>query len=380
MVTLTMLAVVVSLRTPSKMRWTIVGLAAGMTFSTKYAGIVLIAPILVAFAASARRTERSLAAAAGDLAALAAAFVVGFFIFSPVYLFHPDKFLGGFLFQTRYSAAGHDGIVTDPWQHGWTYYLRNGLIPGMTWPVFLLSVAGLGLLARMRDGWIVAVTAVWLYIVFEHARAKPLPFAARYLMPLIPLFCLAAGVALVKLAAALKKRTPPPLAYAACAVLFIAPALVKSFLIVDEARHDTRLVAGAWMEQNIPPGARIVVTEDATGLPVSAFWGSRWRVEDRERTFDASWTGDAPYFVVTSFKFQRYLDSPDSAPERTAFYRKLMGEFDLIKEFRPRWLTYGKHSPVIRIYRPGDARPPDQRRRDSAEASPSGAGESRRPL
>jgi hypothetical protein len=108
------------------------------------------------------------------------------------------------------------------------------------------------------------------------------------------------------------------------------------------------------MEENIPSGSRIVITEDRRNLPVSGFWESGWQVEDRDNPgLDASWTGHPPpYFIFSSFKFQRFLDSPDSRPERTAFYRKTMSEFELIKEFHPRWLTYGKHSPVIRIYRP----------------------------
>ncbi|HEY2990455.1 MAG TPA: glycosyltransferase family 39 protein [Candidatus Binatia bacterium] len=359
MVTLTAWAMVSCLRGPSRKKWMLLGLVGGLTFSTKYAGVVLIAPIALAFVVSARRAKRELGAATLDLAALGSAFALGFFIFSPIYLFHPETFLSGFLFQSRYSMTGHEGIVTDPWQHGWTYYIRNGLIPGMTWPVFLLSVAGLALLARMRDGWIVSVTAVWLYIIFEHARAKPLPFPARYLLPLVPLLCVAAGVALVELAAALKRRIAVPIAYAVCGALFIAPPLLKSLLIADEALHDTRIVAGKWMEENIPPGSTVVVAEDSTGLPVSTFWRTRWRVEDREKSLDASWAGGAPpYFVLGSFKYQRYLDSPDSVPERTAFYRKVMSEFGLVKAFRPRWFTYGKHSPVILIYRPDDGRAP----------------------
>jgi Dolichyl-phosphate-mannose-protein mannosyltransferase len=360
MVTLTAWAMVSCLRGPSRKKWMLLGLVGGLTFSTKYAGVVLIAPIALAFVVSARRAKRELGAATLDLAALGSAFALGFFIFSPIYLFHPETFLSGFLFQSRYSMTGHEGIVTDPWQHGWTYYIRNGLIPGMTWPVFLLSVAGLALLARMRDGWIVSVTAVWLYIIFEHARAKPLPFPARYLLPLIPLLCLAAGAALIKIAATLRKRAAAPLVYAVCGGLFIAPPLVKSLLIIDEALHDTRVIAGDWMEQNIAPGARIIVTEDATTLPVSTFWRTRWLVEDRDKSLDTSWAGDPPpYFVFSSFKFQRYLDSPESIPERTAFYRKVMSEFALVKEFRPRWFTYGKHSPVIRIYRPSNTRSPN---------------------
>jgi 4-amino-4-deoxy-L-arabinose transferase-like glycosyltransferase len=354
MMTLAVLAVVVYLKNPSRTKLMVVGAIAGLTFSTKYTGSLLIAPILLAFVFCAWRAQRGLGASFLDLTVFGAAFWIGFFLFSPVYLFHPGKFVDGFLFQRQYAMLGHDGIVSDPWKEWWTYYIRTGLIPGMTWPVFFVSVTGLGLLMRMGPGWVVTVTAVWLYLVLEHAFAKPAPFPARYLMPLVPLLCLAAGVSLVKLAAVLKKRLAASVVYVVCGGLFIAPPLVKSLLITDEALNDTRIVAGKWMEENIPSGSRIVITEDLMNLPVSELWKTRWQVEDRNKpSLDASWNGQSPpYFIVSSFKLQRFLDSPDSRPERTAFYRKVMSEFELIKEFRPRWFTYGKHSPVIWIYRP----------------------------
>jgi hypothetical protein len=355
MVTITVLAAVVYLQNPSRAKLLLVGLLAGLTFSTKYTGLVLMAPILLAVMVYAWRTEPGVRASAWDLAVLVPAFWLGFFAFSPIYLFHPEKLVNGFLFQAGYTMLGHDGIVNDPWKEWWTYYVRTGLIPGMTWPVFLLAVAGLGLLMQMRTGWLVGVTALWLYVVLEYARAKPAPFPARYLMPLVPLLCVAAGVSLAKLTAVLKKKLAAPVVYVICGALFIAPPLIKSVLIIEEALNDTRTVAGKWMEANIPSGSRIVITEDLRNLPVSGFWENRWQVEDRNMKpgLDASWTGyPQPYFVVSSFKFQRFLDSPDSVPERTAFYRTVMSEFELIKEFHPRWVTYGKHSPVIRIYRP----------------------------
>jgi len=359
MATMTILIAINYLREPSRKSLAVVGLIAGLTFSTKYTGLVLLAPILTVFLVCAWRTRPAIRAALLDLVTIVAMFGVGFFVFSPIYLFHPGQFLDDLLFQGEYSMSGHDGIVNDPWKEWWIYYIRTGLIPGMTWPVFLLGVAGLLLLLRMRSGWFVSLTAVWLYVVLEHARAKPAPFAARYLMPLVPLLCVAAGVSLSKLTAVLKKMFATPVAYAVCGVLFLAPPLGKSLLIADEALHDTRIVAGKWMEENISPGSRIVTTEGEGSLPVSEFWHTQWRVENRDKNprLDASWSGHPPpYFIFTSFKFQRYLDSPQSVPELTNFYRTVMSEFELVKEFRPRWLTYGKHSPVILIYRPAHKR------------------------
>jgi len=59
-----------------------------------------------------------------------------------------------------------------------------------------------------------------------------------------------------------------------------------------------------------------------------------------------------PYFIISSFSYQRYFERPDAVPPWTRFYRRIMQEYILVKEFRPRWLTYGFHSPVIRIYQP----------------------------
>jgi hypothetical protein len=190
-------------------------------------------------------------------------------------------------------------------------------------------------------------------------------------MPLLPLLYLSAGVAWVALVAALQKRVAAPLVYAACAVLFFGPPSVKSLMIADEALHDTRIVAGRWMEENIPPGSTIVMTEGERNLPVSTFWGTRWRTEERDPPgVNAPRNGrPPPYFVLSSFKFQRFLESPESVPDTTAFYRQVMGEFELVKEFRPRWLTYGKHSPVILVYRPPSEYPETGIRRQNRRRS-----------
>jgi len=356
MSTIAILLIVLYLRDPSRLALSAAALFAGVSFSTKYAGLLLAFPLMLAFAVSAWRTQRQARAIALDLALILLAFWVGFFLVSPIYLLRPDQFVSGFLGQWDYSARGHhDGIINDPWNDWWTYYIRTGLIPGLTWPVFLLSVAGLVLMPRSRGGWIVTVTAAWLYLVFEHGRAKPYPFPVRYLLPMAPLLCLSAAAALVRIAASLKRTLPSFAVYGVCAVLFVLPPLANTLLIADEALHDTRTVAGAWMEQAIPPGSHIVVTEQPAYLPVSHYWGREWRVFPPERIpelLSARGADPPPFFVLSSFTYQRYLDHPEAAPQWTRFYRRIMSEYRLVKEFRPRWFTYGFHSPVIRIYQP----------------------------
>jgi hypothetical protein len=290
-----------------------------------------------------------------DLGTLVAVFATGFFMFSPIFLVHPGMLVEGVLEQGRYSLSGHDNIIASPWPEWWTFYVRKGLIPGMTLPSFLLAAAGTWLLLRRRHGWFVVLTSAILYLLVEQSPARPEPFPGRWLMPLVPLLCVAAGVAFVELTERLQRRFSPALAYGACIAVFLLPPLVKSALVADEALHDTRLIAGKWMEAHIPEGSTIVQTEGLQTLPASSYWSGRWRVDYRDvnHGINAAWTGPVPpYFVVSSFKYQRFLDHPDAVPDRTAYYETLRKEYQLLQEFRPRWLTYGRHSPVIRIYRP----------------------------
>lgn len=356
MTTITILLVVHYLRRPSRPALLAAALFAGASFSTKYAGLPLVLPVMLALGVSAWSRRREVGAVLADLGLAILAFLAGFFLVSPIYLWHFDQFVSGFRGQWVYSNTGHhDGIVYDPWNEWWLYYIRTGLIPGMTWPVFLLSVAGLVLLVRSQDGWVVTATALWLYLIFEHGRAKPYPFSARYLLPIAPLLCLSAAFALMRVSSLLKRRLPSPAVYALCVALFVLPPLVKTVLVADEALHDTRTVAGKWMEQAIPPGANIVVTEPMAHLPASQYWGREWRVffpEQIPELLSARGAEPPPYFVISSFSYQRYFDYPDAVPPWTRFYRRIMQEYILVKEFRPQRLTYGFHSPVIRIYQP----------------------------
>ena len=356
MATITILLVVRYVRHPSRPALSAAALFAGISFSTKYAGLPLVLPVMLALGVSAWSARPKVRAILADLGLAALAFWAGFFLVSPVYLFHPHQFVSGFLGQWSYSLTGHhDGIIHDPWSDWWLYYIRTGLIPGLTWPVFLLSVAGLASMARSREGWIVTATAVWLYVVFEHGRAKPYPFSARYLLPIAPLLCLSAADALVRGVAFLKRALPQVAVYGVCAALFILPPLVGTVLIGDEALHDSRISAGSWMEQAIPPGANIVISELPSYLPASQYWGREWRMvlaDDIPELRSVLRADPPPYFILSSFTYQRYLENPTAVPERTRFYRGIMGEFRLVKEFHPRWFTYGFHSPVIRIYQP----------------------------
>jgi hypothetical protein len=95
-----------------------------------------------------------------------------------------------------------------------------------------------------------------------------------------------------------------------------------------------------------------VLVDNHMYRPAAKGWGKHdiWTVDERGDTLDPDGAGK-PYFVLSSFRYQRYLDSPAADPKRTAYYRTVMG-YHLVKEFKPKWLSYGFHSPTILIYRP----------------------------
>jgi 4-amino-4-deoxy-L-arabinose transferase-like glycosyltransferase len=364
MTVLVMLALVRYWKAPSWQRLALLGLAVGASFSTKFAAVALLPVIGLAVLAVAKRDRTPLRQLAGRICGLALAAGVGVLVISPQYLANPGLLWDAFEFQFSYSMSGsHDGmtIPISPWAEWWTYYIRHGLIPGMTWPVFLVAIAGAVPLWRRPAGPTVVAAAVLMYLVLEHSVAKPAPFAARYLTPVVPLLCVQAAFgiqALVRRSATLGK---PVLGLVACAVVFVVPPTLKSMMIADEAVHDTRWVAGAWMDDHFPPGTNIATIDNHQYRPVAHGWDvdDIWYVDDRGETLDPDGAGNpAPYFVLSSFRYQRYLDSPAVDPKRTAYYRQVMG-YRLVKEFKPKWLSYGFHSPTILIYQ---QRPPKRGR------------------
>lgn len=353
-VTLTVLATLTYLGRPSRRWLALACFLAGATFSTKYTGGIVAVPVGIAWLVTVAKARPGTGPIVGDLLTVGVMFAVGFFTFSPIYLVHPQFYLDGLLAQGRYSVSGHAGIVADPWREGWTFYLRNGIIPGMTWPAAVLAIIGMFRLPRLRHGWFVVLTAACIYLLLEQAKSRPEPFPARWLMQLVPLLCVAAAVPFVQAVDRLGRWRGRGIALAAAATIVFLPPLVKSVLIIDEALHDTRLIAGRWMEEHVPEGSTIVRTEGLQTLPASAFYHDKWKVEDRDvnNGINAEWTDPVPpWFVITSFKFQRYLDNPGAVPDRDAFYAALT-RYPLVKEFQPKWFTYGRHSPVIRIYHP----------------------------
>jgi hypothetical protein len=160
------------------------------------------------------------------------------------------------------------------------WYIRGGLRDGLGVAALILAGAGLVLMSRYRAlaliFWPVVIAQI-LILCLHGLRWE------RWVVPLLPLLALAAGLAAAELArwisecaTSAKAERPHP---------WLLPALVTAILVIPavlippawsgaSARvNDTRLAASRWAMQHIPPGKRLLIEHFAFDL-----MGQQWTV------------------------------------------------------------------------------------------------------
>jgi hypothetical protein len=158
---------------------------------------------------------------------------------------------------------------------------------------------------------------------------------ARYLVPLVPFGCLLAALGLAALTGLLARRwarvqkTLIATLAGLAVMLWQTDGVVRYDLLLT--RPDTRTIAAAWLEQNLPPGEQVLV--EWYGPPYSNVRQLGFDLSDRPLD---RYLGRSPRFVVTSsFSYDRWLRSPDQFARRVAFYSALHEQTPLLYEVRP---------------------------------------------
>jgi Dolichyl-phosphate-mannose-protein mannosyltransferase len=143
----------------------------------------------------------------------------------------------------------------------WLYYARV-LWDGMGGPVLLAGVAGIAwaALRRNRGAQLLAVHVVAYYVFMSVVQDRYLVYG-RYMLPIVPSLAILAGVLVHAVGARLwtgaRMRT---VALAGVAALMCLPALAGAVAFDQKrARPDTRILAQAWVEANVPDGTTVLV-------------------------------------------------------------------------------------------------------------------------
>lgn len=226
------------------------GLTGGLAASTKYSGAAVAAALLPIFVS---RTSRSFVSrhAWFPVLSFGICFAGAFVVTSPYALLDFHAFIDGFRFTFFHLAAGQNVNVG----RGWLYHLTYSLPFGVGVPTFAAAVAG-GIIMARHHRTHTAVLGTFAAIFFLLIGSGYLVFF-RYVLPLLPITCLAAAVGIRHGARWLVKRTG--LSHRASLGLLVAlivgPGLVNSvWFDILLARTDSRVVAARWLETHLQPG------------------------------------------------------------------------------------------------------------------------------
>lgn len=305
------------------------GLFGGLATSTKYNAGFFVVPLLAAYLWFHRR--RALAPrpaltmlGAGLLAV--AAYLAG----TPFTILAWPSFRADFLVQQRFSREGWEGQGPEP--PAWLYL--DALGSGLGWVALGLAAVGFALLARRRPLAALVLGGYPLaYLLFMFGVKL---FFARFALTLLPFLALAAGYGAVQLAAGVPARPARAVLLGALALAAVAQPLqsdLRHNLIL--AQPDTRILAYTWLEQNVPPGTRIVAEEySVRDRRPRGDLADRGRFDLDvvnalgEQPLAAYVQGGYAYAVLSSFEYQRF-------PGRADTYAQLERQGRLLASFAP---------------------------------------------
>ena len=382
----------------------VTGLVAGLAASSKYTGLIIVAPALLAIwkshpagdaprrpapaRASSKHPQRRGPARAHPepparrpepparrfmlAVSFASSFAAALLFTSPYLALDFRSALGDLRVEGQHMALGHFGLAGGP---AGLIYARDWFVSVMGWPLGVASLAGLALGAGRRQPWALILTAFFLPYALIVGSWQMM--ADRYVVPLIPIGTVTAAALLeaaIAATPALRARGRAALATAVGVALMAGPLVAMLPARFATLRPDTRTLAKRWVEKNLPPGSMIVSEEYGPGLfePLDfaqverevaaelkrrAYRPQLYAVqklplfqvgpERSARFYSTDRYAIADAIVVTSSVRDRYRAAPARFAAQLAFYDSLETRWPRLAEFQPQ----GGSGPEIVIYR-----------------------------
>ncbi len=234
------------------------GIVAGLAASVKYAGLMLLMPMLMTHISIVRSQGKRWLEVLFDRRPLifAAALVVAFLIGTPYALLDHSQFIRDFTFEMDHLAYGHRGIILD---RGWWHHLHFSLWHGLGWPLLTVSLVGIVCIVRKdpRKALIFLSFPLLYYVV----AGRGYTVFARYMIPVVPFLCITGAVCVTCLARWIAKRRDgcaEKIAVLLLAALTLLPSM-RSVVAFNSLASlaDNRLIASQWVHTQIPHGSSI---------------------------------------------------------------------------------------------------------------------------
>lgn len=213
----------------------------GLSASTKYNLGLFAGAVLIAGCMGTENWRERGRRSCWVLGIMGAAFIAG----SPYVLLDFAAFWRDLSYERLHFARGHEA----DFGRGWWYHLGFTLPLGLGWPLFVAALLGVSRWVwRPRGGeWVLLVGIAGYYAV---AGSGKLVFM-RYMLPLLPLLCVAAAALIVAYGRSAR-------GIALLALLVVVPTAWSSWHHSELlAKVDTRVLAARWIEERVPAGNRI---------------------------------------------------------------------------------------------------------------------------
>lgn len=304
------------------------GVAGGLAASTKYSAAAIIAAMgaaqLVCLLTSMKDARR-LGAWAPSMAFLGA-FAAGFIAATPYALIDYKTFAADLRYDFTHLSAGH-GVNLG---RGWSYHLQHSLPYGVGLSIFAAAIAGIVPFVKhyARHAAVIGAFAVGFFVSIGSGYTV----FFRYILPLVPIVCLLAAVAVrhggpwLASRAGLSNRA----SVALLAVLVGGPALVHSaWLDVLLARTDTRVLAARWLAPRLRAEESLhQATAPYVELDLAAVRFHYWNFDAIKGSFGDPEGRTPDWLVLQQSPLSTYVRVP---PE----LRQLAGEkYTLVRTFQ----------------------------------------------
>ena len=221
------------------------GIFLGLAASTKY-NLGLLAPSIIwlLLVNSPKSIEYK------HLLLLGGAAIISFLGASPYIALDFSTFWRDLSFERAHFSAGH-GVDLGV---GWVYHACFSLPLALGWPLFVFAL--LGLVGWVwRGGNMARALLVGFLCYYGIAGSGKLVFM-RYVLPVIPLLCLAAAALLEQFA---RRFLPRGIVWLAACSLVVPTAHASWQHSRILAQTDTRVLAAEWVETHVEAGAKIAV-------------------------------------------------------------------------------------------------------------------------
>lgn len=346
-VLLTMLFLIKAVQDGRRMSLVLSAVAAGMGASTKYSGILLLLPLLLApwLRSGSLRPDKALLRTAICCLPLAA---LTFFICTPYSVFDSATFLKDLAYEKHHLTGGHT-VGIDPWSQLWMFHVARSIIPGIgTLPFFAASIGiGICFWLRRMDALLLAGTLLLFYLPAEWAQSKPEPQPERYIVPCLPFLALLAAQGVQKLA--------PSISFVALAsLLLIGYPLLRTINYAQEINDDTRLRLSRWMSENIPANSKIAVDFPNYGPALSASSYDVSYVEPAKflESISIERLRSSPYdyLVLSSLYYERYFLQPSAPAAARERVREVFRRVPIVRQELPYFGSYGFHNPKLTLF------------------------------